>query len=76
MANKLKNMVILPGTNSSEADSLFGEDTFYIEDLDLEGMLTPIEGTVVLSNLPPNGIGLHHLHLGYSCRDKYEFWHA
>ena len=67
-------MVILPGTNNSEADSLFSEDTFYIDDLDIEGMqLIPIEGTVMLLYLPPNDILLHHLHLGYSCADKYEF---
>ena len=50
-------MVISPGTNNLEADSLFSEDTFYIDDLDLEGTpLTPIEDTVMLLNLPPNGI--------------------
>ena len=46
-------MVILPDTNNSEADSLFSEDTFYIDDLDLEGTpLMSIGGTVIVVKSP------------------------
>ena len=68
---KLQNMVIFPGANNSEADSLFSEDTFYIDDLDLEGTpLTPIESIVILLCFVPNRILLCHLHLGCPCVDN------